>query len=392
MTTKPFELLITGDLAPIRHFATIIEKEPMKVYGDLLPIICHADYRIANLESTLVGQDFIVKSGAAFAGKPLHLPVLTQVPFDAVTLANNHTLDTGREHLGEFLQLLHNAGLSTVGAGLTQRAAETPLVIHHGDLSIIVFNMSEGEDMMAATGKTSGVAGWDVQRLCAKIRHAKASGKFNAIIVIVHCGLEYYPFPPMYVYDAFKCIAEAGADVIAGHHVHVPQGMAKFGKTPAYFSLGNFVFYQENQLLHRKTGYMLKIRIGSKGVLGTEIIPYRIGSDNLRLLSEPEAKAFQRVFSKLSTPLASRQAAELAWHACLKWYGVEGFRKELQTILDKFDSEPQKGAAMLRNRVNCMQHRMQWTDGLSDIVSQNKLDIPKEYLTLVNDYFTETLS
>ena len=67
------KLAIAGDLAPIRAFAPVIEQDPEAVYGDLLPVLRLADYRIANLESPLAGSDFMVKSGAAFAGKPEHL-------------------------------------------------------------------------------------------------------------------------------------------------------------------------------------------------------------------------------------------------------------------------------------------------------------------------------
>ena len=391
MDTTPLELLITGDIAPIRHFADVAEESPLAVYGNLLPVIRHADYRIANLESTLVGEQFIVKSGAAFAGKRCHLPLLTDVPFDAVTLANNHAVDTGRENLCPFLAMLHDAGIATVGAGLTQTAAEAPLVIRAADVSIALFNMSEGEDMMAASGRVPGVAGWDARKLCARIRRAKASGKYTAVIAVIHCGLEYYPFPPMYVYEAFRAIAESGADLVVGHHVHVPQGMTRFGETPAYFSLGNFAFYQENRLLYRKTGYMLKVLVSEKGIIGTEPVFYRIDSDSLRLLKGSELRTFRKVFSRISAPLSTPEGARLAWRACLKWYGAEGYRKELETILEKLKSDPPKGAAMLRNRVNCMQHRMHWTDGLGEIISPSAEKIPADYISLVNEYFTETL-
>ena len=67
------KLTIAGDLAPIRAFAPVIEQDPESIYGDLLPRLRQADYRIVNLESPLAGTEFIVKSGAAFTGKPEHL-------------------------------------------------------------------------------------------------------------------------------------------------------------------------------------------------------------------------------------------------------------------------------------------------------------------------------
>ncbi|MDD4274882.1 MAG: CapA family protein [Desulfobacter postgatei] len=43
------------------------------------------------------------------------------------------------------------------------------------------------------------------------------------MIAVVHCGLEYIPFAPEYATNAFRKLAHAGADVVIGHHPHVPH-------------------------------------------------------------------------------------------------------------------------------------------------------------------------
>lgn len=387
---KSLKLMIAGDLAPIRAFAPVIEQDPAAVYGDLLDVLRQADYRIVNLESPLAGTEFIVKSGAAFTGKPRHLQVLTQVPFDAVTLANNHTFDTGMDGFRETCFLLDRAGIARVGAGTLPDAVK-PLEIEKNGIRAAVFNFSEGEDMRGASGTVPGVAPWDPDAVCGQIREAKKSGRFHAVIAIVHCGLEYYPFPPMYVYQTFEKLAAAGADLIAGHHVHVPQGMARFGSVPAYFSLGNFVFYQENSLLHRKTGYLLSVEITPDGIRNSEPLPYRIGRDCLRQLDPAEKSAFSDLFQRLSDPLQSPEKALRAWEACLAWYGLNGYCAELEKILNTLKTEPCKGAAMLRNRVQCMQHRMHWTDGLTRIADRTIEDADPELVKLVDAYFNERL-
>ena len=384
------KLTIAGDLAPIRAFAPIIEQDPGSIYGDLLPRLRRADYRIVNLESPLAGTEFIVKSGAAFTGKPEHLPVLSCVPFEAVTLANNHTFDTGAEGYRKTCSLLDNAGIARVGSG-TLPDAEKPLAIEKNGIRTAVFNFSEGEDMMAATVNHAGVAPWDPESVCRKVREAKASGKYHAVIVIVHCGLEYYPFPPMYVYETFAKLAAAGADLIAGHHVHVPQGMTRFGSVPAYFSLGNFVFFQDNQLLHRKTGYLLEIEIGQDGIEHAEPLPYRIGAHGVHMLAPQEKAEFDTLFSRISEPLKTPESAKRAWEACLAWYGLKGYCAELEKILDTMRNTPRKGAAMLRNRVQCMQHRMHWTDGLTRIADDTIENADPELVALVDAYFNERL-
>ena len=384
------KLTIAGDLAPIRNFAPVIERNPESIYGDLLPRLRQADYRIVNLESPLAGTEFIVKSGAAFTGKPEHLGVLTCVPFEAVTLANNHTFDTGMEGYRQTCSLLDRAGIAKVGSGILDEA-QKPLVIEKNGIRVAVFNFSEGEDMRSASESVPGVAPWDPETVCRNIREAKKSGRYQAVIVIIHCGLEYYPFPPMYVYQTFEQLAAAGADLIAGHHVHVPQGMTRFGSVPAYFSLGNFVFFQDNQLLHRKTGYLLEVEVGENGIRQAAPLPYRIGADGVRMLTAQEKTEFDTLFRRISEPLKTSESAKCAWEACLAWYGLKGYCTELEKILDTMRNSPQKGAAMLRNRVQCMQHRMHWTDGLTRIADDTIEKADPELVKLVDAYFNERL-
>lgn len=385
------KLVIAGDLAPIRAFAPIASKNPESLYGNLLPELRKADFRIVNLESPMAGTQFIVKSGAAFTGAPEHLPILTAVPFDAVTLANNHTFDTGLSGFHQTLEMLDAAGIAHTGAGDDLAEAVKPLEIERNGIRIAVFNFSEGEDQMGAAPGKPGVAPWEPDAVCSRIRDAKRSKKYHAVIAVVHCGLEYYPFPPMYVYETFRKLAEAGADLIAGHHVHVPQGMTRFGSVPAYFSLGNFVFYQDNNLLHRKTGYFLEIEIGENGIRKSEPVPYRIEKENLRLLNAEEKNAFEAWFRRISAPLESAEQAERAWQACLAWYGLKGYCAELEKILNELRVHPGKGAAMLRNRVQCMQHRMHWTDGLTRIADGTIEQADPELIALTDAYFNERL-
>ncbi|MFA6931895.1 MAG: CapA family protein [Lentisphaeria bacterium] len=386
-----FELVIAGDLAPIRAFAPVIQRDPLAVYGDLLPDLRSADCRIVNLESPLDGEQFIVKSGAAFTGSPEHLAALTSVPFEVVTLANNHTFDTGQSGFHKTTTLLEKAGIAYVGAGKNRAEAEKALCIERNNVKIAIFNLSEGEDMLAATDSGFGVAGWDIASLVSRIRAAKESQLYHAVIAIVHCGLEYYPFPSYYVYEAFRAIADAGADLIVGHHPHVPQGRTLFGKTPAFFSLGNFVFYQDTPLIFRKTGYFLKLKFDPSGLLSTRTVPYRIEANALRHLNDKETQDFEKLFAELSAALATPVAAQAAWEACLAWYGEEGYHRELEKICSTWENHPEKAAAMLRNRVLCMQHQTHWRDGLSRIVNGSIGHASTELQKLVQAYFTERI-
>jgi len=387
MTPKRATFVFASDLAPIRAFAPIMASNPAAVYGDLLPILRGADYRIVNLESPLDPADgFIVKSGAAFTGEPRHAAALTAGGFGAAVMANNHTFDCGDKGFFATRETLRQNGIAPVGAGADLAEAREPLAIEVNGVKILLFAISEGEDMRGATADTPGVRPWEVEELAAEIRRAK--GSCDAVVVSAHCGLEYQPYPSFYVWEAFRRWAEAGADLILGHHPHVPQGMTRFGGVPAYFSLGNFVFYQPLPLFWRKTGYLVEFAAGEGGILSHRAIPYRIGETGVRLLRDAEIAEFDAMTAKLSAPLADEETARRAWHAVLAYNGVEGFRAELAKIGDALRDDPPRGAAMLRNRVCCMQHRTQWTDGMTRIADGTVADAPAEYLETVREFMT----
>ena len=381
-------IVFASDLAPIRKFAAVMKNTPAAVYGDLLPRFEKADRRIVNLESPLCGgNDFITKSGAAFTGDPEHVAALKAAGFDAAVCANNHAFDRGEEGFFATRALLEKNGISCVGAGKDLEEARRPLTLCAKGVKIGVFAISEGEDMRGAGEASPGVRPWEPEALAAQIRAARED--FDVILVSAHCGLEYQPYPSSYVYRAFRLWAEAGADMIIGHHPHVPQGRAFFGKTPAYFSLGNFVFYQPTDLLYRKIGYFLEIEADKSGIVAHRPVPYRIGDAGLRLLTGPGSERFSALFERLSAPLENETCALEAWHAVLAYNGVAGFERELEKILEALRRTPEKGAAMLRNRVTCVQHFSQWIDGTSRIMEGTISRAPEELTAMVKAFMEE---
>ena len=118
-------------------------------------------------------------------------------------------------------------------------------------------------------------------------------------------------------------------------------------------------------------------------------MPYRITDAGLRLLDKKESADFRKLFAELSEPLKSKDSAKEAWHAVLAYNGLAGFQDELSRILQTMQSDPVKGAAMLRNRVTCVQHSTQWIDGMSRIVDGKISDAPAELVAMVKRFMTE---
>lgn len=380
------EVMITGDWAPIRDFADIIVSDPLAVYGDLLPAMHAADLRITNLECPLTDRtDAVWKSGTELKGSPDHIKGLTAAGFDAVTLGNNHVFDFGVDAFDDTTWLLDQANIEWVGAGHTVDQASQPLVMEKNGIRLGVLNFSEGEDLTAA-GTGPGVLGWEVDRMADAIVQLKRQG--CVVVVICHCGVEYIAFPPPYVVHAFRRMATAGADLVVGHHPHVPQGIEIHNGVPICYCLGNFVFYQATDLYWRKVGYMVRAGFGASGLAALSIIPYAIGASGLSLLRGDDLRHVLARLEGVSSPLATEAGVQAAWHAFLKRYGTKGFEEEIALLMDTFNARPQKGAAMFRNRVATLQHRHHWIDALTRIIDGTIDDAPQWAMELTQEWLT----
>lgn len=385
------EVTIAGDWAPIRAFDTLMRDNPESVYGDLLPILRESDLRMVNLECPLIDEEAPVsKSGTVLKGRANHITALTAVPFEVATLANNHVCDHGPDALIRTQNRLQQNGIQTTGAGLNLAEAEKPLIITVNGIRIGIISFSEGEDLTAATCDQPGVVGWEVERIIRLVKTIRPQTQL--IIVVCHAGVEYIPFPPPYVSQALIRIAEAGADLVIGHHPHVPQGVQIHKGVPICYSLGNFVFFQPTDLLYRKIGYLVKAQVAADGLAAIRIIPYSIGNQGLRRLNRGAQGRFFKKMAALSAPLTANNGITDAWHGFLKAYGVDGFKEEVGKIMTTLETDPPKGAAMFRNRLTTLQHSHHLIDLMTRIMDHSLDDAPDWAVEAVADYFNRKVT
>jgi hypothetical protein len=378
------KICIAGDWAPIRAFKAIMETNPESIYGDLLPLLRSADLSIVNLESPLSDKgEAVNKSGAVFKGEKRHIKALISVPFDVVTLANNHVFDFGLDAFCDTVDVLNHHDIQWTGAGMNLEEASTPLVIDIHDIKIGIVNFSEGEDLTSA-GEKPGVMGWELAKIENTVKELKPVVDF--IIIIAHCGIEYIPFPPPYVSKAFKQMVRAGADIVIGHHPHVPQGIEFYNNRPICYSLGNFAFYQQTNLYYRKLGYLVNLTLNKESLLSLELVPYAIDDQGVSRLKEIELKNFWNKLKEISLPLSDDKKFKETWHGFLHYYGKKGFFNEISMIMETMKKQPEKGAAMFRNRLATQQHFHHWKDFLTLIVDGKLESSPEWSRQLVKEW------
>jgi poly-gamma-glutamate capsule biosynthesis protein CapA/YwtB (metallophosphatase superfamily) len=270
----PVTLLFAGDLmladGPGRTIAQ--GGDPLASFA---PILKEADYRIGNLEVPIAtgGQPHASKI-VSFRADPRVVTVL-QGRFDAVSLANNHSGDYGRDAFVETMQHLDDAGIAHFGGGPDLAAAHRPLWIERNGLKIAVLGYNEFKPRAFQAGPNwPGIAWSEDDLVIADIRAARAAGA-DLVIPFMHWGWEKET-PPSERQKVFaRKMIDEGAALVVGSHPHVTQGAEIYKGKPIVYSLGNFVFdgfdYPEAE-----RGWLLRIKLDKSGVLSWETLAAQI--------------------------------------------------------------------------------------------------------------------
>jgi poly-gamma-glutamate synthesis protein (capsule biosynthesis protein) len=109
-------------------------------------------------------------------------------------------------------------------------------------------------------------------------------------------------------------------------------------------------------------------------------------------LGGTEERAFARNLARLSRPFATAAGPARAWDAWLAYYGDKGFRAEVLGILDTMSTEPQKGAAMFRNRITTAQHVELWRTYLTRVMEDGRRGYSRAAYRMIEEYFSRTVS
>jgi poly-gamma-glutamate capsule biosynthesis protein CapA/YwtB (metallophosphatase superfamily) len=204
----------------------------------------------------------------------------TVAGFDVLTLANNHTVDFGRDALVDTVKAVHAAGIQTIGAGANEAQARRPAIVEAGGLRVALLGYSDVNPYgFNATSTSPGTAKADVDAITADV-HA-ALRRADIVVCFFHWGVELHPAPNSRQQQFAAACLNAGAKVVLGAHPHVLGGVA----TPAPHSLvawtlGNFVFPSGS--VTARTA-ILHVALGADGVRGYRLLPVRIDGFRPRL-------------------------------------------------------------------------------------------------------------
>lgn len=354
---------------------------PEQVYGDLLPYIRGSDLRVVNVETVLgdrgeplaaKGQNdkrFLIHADAQTVN------ALTAVPFDIGCLANNHTLDMSAEGLEETIRVLRQAGIQTVGGGMSGAEAEKPLIVEAKGTRVAIINCSEGEQCRSVDG-SPGAYGLELHLVQSQIARLRQTEPDAVIIVIFHGGREHTPTPPPYVVHDLRAIAEMGAHAVIAHHPHVPQGIELHNGVPIVYSMGNFVFWQTDPAFYRHAGYIVHLDWAGPVITGLEITPYQVHKDGVRLMGAKMREKFAEDMTRVNRLLADPADIEAAWNAFIDHMGIEQIARSLTSGAEGLRSGDLKATSRLLNLFFTPAHRELYIQAMKRVMNGTFGDSP----------------
>lgn len=336
-TLEPFRRT-RFDLTP-RGFSTESERT-LSVCGDLMctkgldgakdrlyeavsDLIFGADIAYANLESTLTSAEISPTTFTADETPKINLTrdqyaaVVSHRGryFDVLQLANNHILDCGEEGVLTTLAQLKHDGIEQVGVNATASDAQQPRIVTLKGLRIgwVAHTFSVNfkpfppdKPWIVNMTPMHLVPDADVSGIEAQVRACRQAG-CDLVVVALHWGLEFelYPHPDQLRWA--RRFADAGADLIIGHHPHVPQPVEIYRPpsdperaVPILYSVGNLtsvVSHPSNVVSLVARLQLAKGRMGRSArtlITGLELTPVALmaervdGVDSLRLFKASE--------------------------------------------------------------------------------------------------------
>lgn len=238
-----------------------------------------ADYAVANLETTLCGEN----NGYRYQGYPQFncpdgiVPSLQNVGFDMLLTANNHCYDTGTKGYHRTQKVLKDYGMAYTGTISKESDPNYLLADVNGiKLGMIcyTYETNSSPDVVAPNGITmtnqdevliNSFCNEDLNsfytRIGGQLEQMREAGA-EVIVLYIHWGVEYQTKQNRTQSTIAQKMCDMGVDVIVGGHPHVIQPMELLTstkdenhKTICLYSTGNALSNQRKENMRLKTGH-----------------------------------------------------------------------------------------------------------------------------------------
>lgn len=250
------------------------------IYTYITDYVSEADFAVANLETTLAGED----NGYPYSGYPQFncpdsmVDALKNAGFDMLLTANNHSSDTGAAGITRTIETVRAKGLLNIGTRLSSDEPRYLVQDINGiKVGMVCYTYGQIDDatgrisvngIPVSASQTENINAFDATKLKkfytemeTNIAGMKADGA-EAIVLFIHWGVEYQTKQNSEQEEIAQKMCDMGVDVIVGGHPHVIQPVDLLVSntdaehtTLCVYSVGNAVSNQRIEHMNLKTGH-----------------------------------------------------------------------------------------------------------------------------------------
>jgi poly-gamma-glutamate synthesis protein (capsule biosynthesis protein) len=280
-------LLFTGDVMLGRYVEKAINEKGIEyLFGERVDELLALHTAIVNLEGPIPKRHVKTPiNGFQFSFPTSTVDILNKHSIEAVSLANNHSLDWGTSGYIHTKKVLDDVGISNFGAysETVPEYFETKL----GTTTVIVY----GINMISST--------WNMARAIEVTKQLRQEHGSAHLIAFIHWGEEYHHNQSVVQRELAHKLIDSGVDTIIGSHPHVVQGIEEYKGKYVFYSLGNFIF---DQYFSKETqeGYMLSIDMKGSSIMYT-LIPIISVRSKVMVASSTQADSIAQTIADNSS-------------------------------------------------------------------------------------------
>ena len=200
-------------------FPAVVGDDYAYPFSNVRDLFTQDDFTFVNLECALTDHTDPAEKEYRFRGLPAYGRILTEGGIEAVTLANNHSLDYGTAGLADTRRVLSDLGIA---AG--------------GDKETFLYTTERGLTVGVYTAYHIGKA--EVRSAIESLRQQGA----QVIIAAFHMGTEGAYAPTAWQKEICRYAADCGAHIVYNSHPHVLQPIERRNGSVILYSMGNFCF------------------------------------------------------------------------------------------------------------------------------------------------------
>ena len=208
-------------------------------------------------------------------------------------------------------------------------------------------------------------------------------GQADFIIVLLHGGVENYPYPTPHLREICRFMAEEGAGAVICQHTHCPGCYETYRGSHLIYGQGNLLFDLPGRDRAWYEGFLVKLDLEKNQSARMEIVPYLQSEREagVRKMGVEEERKFRSLIEARSRNLAEEGFVVQQWldycRKMKKQYlnGIQGYGRLLGRLNNKlhFPScfRSKKSYRKQLNHIRCESHREALLTILDDKTRRN---------------------